>query len=175
MSFQFPQSNPSFPSSQQLFGDNSHWHAARDSRTSGQLPSHGFSQSTGIPNKLSSFFDNDRALPMYKDKPYFAPRRTGPRSRRRRFLYGGILVFVVVALWYYGAWSRVLGGLRPREQDAAAIGEDLWNWMQSLDEQESVSGSWRRQTPSDWAARREKVRDAFIVSWDGYERHAWGE
>lgn len=175
MSFQYHQSNPSFSSSQQVFGNNGHWHAARDSRASRLHSGHGTSHSAGIPNKMSSFFDSDRALPMYKDKPYFAPRRTGPRRWRKKALYGAVFVFVVVALWYYGPWSGPWSGFRPRERDTAAIGEELWEWMQSLDEQESISGSWSLRGPSDWAARRERVRDAFIVSWDGYERHAWGE
>lgn len=155
MSFQFPQNNPSFSSPQRQSG-------------------YGFSQSTGIPNKLSGFFNNDRALPMYKDKPYFAPRRTGPRNKRRRALYGGICLFVLAVLWYYGPWSGDWSRRRSRADDAA-IGEDLWEWMQSLDEQESVNGDWSPQKPAEWAARRERVRDAFIVSWDGYEKHAWGE
>jgi len=30
-------------------------------------------------------------------------------------------------------------------------------------------------TAIDWERRRDKVRDAFIVSWDGYEKYAWGK
>lgn len=167
----FPQTNPSFSS------QDTHWQPNRDSRTSRpHLPGYGFSQtaSTGLPNKLSSFFDNDRALPMYKDKPYFAPRRTAPRSRRRRVLYGGLCLFVLVIMWYYGPGSGVWKGFRS-SKDSLTIGEELWEWVQSLDEQESVSGNWGQVKPAEWAARREKVRDAFIVSWDGYERNAWGE
>lgn len=26
----------------------------------------------------------------------------------------------------------------------------------------------------DWDERRERVKDAFILSWDGYEQYAWG-
>lgn len=26
----------------------------------------------------------------------------------------------------------------------------------------------------DWSARREKVREVFQVSWEGYEKEAWG-
>lgn len=169
MSFQPPQNLPSFSSSQRPFEDR-YWQASRDS--SSRLPGYGFSRSTGLPSKLNSFFDNDHALPMYKDKPYFAPRRTGPRRGRRRVLYGSICLLVLVFFWYYGpgSWS----GFGSRRPDTA-VGEDLWKWLQSLDEEESISGKWSHQKSIDWAGRRERVRDAFIVSWDGYERHAWGK
>lgn len=171
MSFQPPQNLPSFSSSQRPFED-SYWQSSRDS--SGRLPGYGFSRSTGLPSKLNSFFDNDRALPMYKDKPYFAPRRTGPRSRRRRVLYGSVFVFVLIVIWYYGPGSGAWSGFESRRPDVAT-GEDLWKWVQSLDEEESISGKWSQRKSIDWVGRRERVRDAFIVSWDGYEKHAWGK
>ncbi|KKK21960.1 hypothetical protein ARAM_007131 [Aspergillus rambellii] len=41
-------------------------------------------------------------------------------------------------------------------------------------EQASVSAVGLEMKDIDWEARREKVRDAFIVSWDGYEQYGWG-
>jgi mannosyl-oligosaccharide alpha-1,2-mannosidase len=41
--------------------------------------------------------------------------------------------------------------------------------MQTLDDS-SVS-----EKHVDWNARREKVREAFQVSWEGYEKEAWGK
>ena len=92
------------PAAQQLHSE-SHWRANRNTSAS-PLGGYGLSQqSTGAANKLGNFFDGDRRLPMYKDKPYFAPRRTAPRSRRRKIVYGGLCVFVLVCLWYYTAGS----------------------------------------------------------------------
>lgn len=28
---------------------------------------------------------------------------------------------------------------------------------------------------ADWDARREEVKEAFVISWDAYKKHAWGE
>ncbi|RJE26560.1 Mannosyl-oligosaccharide 1,2-alpha-mannosidase [Aspergillus sclerotialis] len=168
MAFQLPQNTPSFSSPQRPLED-SYWHANRNSH-SNRLPGYGLPRSAGIPNKLSSFFDNDRALPMYKDKPYFAPRRTGPRSRRRKALYGSLSLFLLLVLWYYWSGTGVWKGSRLD----SAKGEELWKWMQSLEDQDSNYGKWSQQRSIDWTERREKVRDAFIVSWDGYEKYAWG-
>lgn len=169
MAFQLPQNTPSFSSPQRPFEDG-YWQTNRNSHSS-RLPGYGLSRSAGIPNKLTSFFDNDRALPMYKDKPYFAPRRTGPRSRRRKALYASLSLFVLLVLWYYWSGTALWKG----SQLDSAKGEELWKWMQSLEDQDSNDGKWTQQKSIDWAERREKVRDAFVVSWDGYEKYAWGE
>lgn len=168
MSFQLPQNIPSFSSSQRPLED-SYWQANRDNRSS-RLPGYGLSPSPGVSNKLNTLFDSERRLPMYKDKPYFAPRRTGPRSRRRKVVYSGICLLVFLVLWYYWPGS----GMWSSSQNHSTPGEDLWKWMQTLEDEASIDGKWDEQSPADWAERREKVRDAFIVSWDGYEKHAWG-
>lgn len=111
---------------------------------------------------------------MYKDKPYFAPRRTGPGRRRRNILYGGVCAILLVLLWYYTGASEVVNRVGLKRPDSAK-GTDLWSWMQSFgvteSEKEETGG---KKKSVDWGARRDKVRDAFIVSWDGYEKHAWG-
>lgn len=168
MSFQLPQNIPSFSSSQRPL-DDSYWQANRDNHNS-RLPGYGFSPSSGVSNKLNNFFDSERRLPMYKDKPYFAPRRTGPRGRRRTAAYSGICLFVLLVLWYYWPGSSVWNSSRSH----STAGEDLWRWMQTLEDEGSIDGKWDKQSPVDWTERRERVRDAFIVSWDGYAEHAWG-
>ena len=127
-----------------------------------------------VSEKLNGFFGaNDRALPMYKDKPYFAPRRTGRRRHRGKMSVGGVLVLVLFLIWYYGAR---IGFKTPH----VAKGVDLWSWRQSFggespSSSSSVEESGKKSNNKiDWAARRQKVKDAFIVSWDGYEEHAWG-
>ncbi|BDD60582.1 mannosyl-oligosaccharide alpha-1,2-mannosidase [Monascus purpureus] len=169
MSFQ-PQNVPSFPSSQRPLGDG-HWRANRTPGNSG-LPGYGLSQTASVSNQLSGFFGGSRTLPMYKDKPYFAPRRTGPR-RYRKIVYSGIGLFVLVIVWYmtggFGGWDTL--GLKSSEATRDA---DLWSWMQSFGGSLSEGGKVGKTKSIDWEARREKVRDAFIVSWDSYAEHGWG-
>jgi mannosyl-oligosaccharide alpha-1,2-mannosidase len=107
---------------------------------------------------------------MYKDKPYFAPRRTGPRLRRRRVLQGIILLLGLFSLWYIVTGSS--DTYRSPWTPDTVKGEELWRWVQRLDSEQPYDGTPLKGI--DWAARREKVRDAFIVSWDGYEQYAWG-
>lgn len=49
----------------------------------------------------------------------------------------------------------------------------MWKWLQSLGDPTTEIEDGQHQN-IDWNARREKVRDAFISSWDGYEQHGWG-
>ncbi|BCR83773.1 glycoside hydrolase family 47 protein [Aspergillus chevalieri] len=170
MSYSFPQATPSFPS-QHPYGDN-YWRAASRS-PNGRLPGYGLSgQPTGLPspNRLSPFLNNNRAtLPLYKDKPYFAPKRTGPRSRRRKALYGGIALFILMVLWYCLSGPTWNGRVKTPD---SAKGAELWEWVQGLEKEGSDKSG--KQKNVDWDARRERVRDAFIVSWDGYEKYGWG-
>ncbi|CAI7633309.1 unnamed protein product [Penicillium bialowiezense] len=147
-----PSRSPFAPAQQDSFYQNSR----------NGLRGYGLSnQPIPLSNKVNGYFEKDRTLPLYKDKPFFQPRRTGPRRRWRPFFYilvGCSLVFLLYYNFYLSAWS----GLQSNDK-----GEELWKWAQTL-EDEKVSES------SDWTARREKVRDAFIVSWEGYEQNAWG-
>lgn len=100
---------------------------------------------------------------MYKDKPHFAPRRTAPRKKWRPLL--ALLGLCILAYFFYNQpnipkWQR----LGSYDKGAA-----LWDWMQTLDDS-PVS-----EKHVDWNARREKVREAFQVSWEGYEKEAWGK
>lgn len=100
---------------------------------------------------------------MYKDKPHFAPRRTAPRKRWRPLL--ALLGLCTLAYFFYTqpnipTWQR---------SGSYDKGAELWNWMQTLGD-ESAEKKY-----SDWDARREKVREAFQVSWEGYEKEAWGK
>lgn len=160
-------------------------------RNSQGLPGYGLQSQSGpgagaISSKLNGIFGSGRVLPMYKDKPYFAPRRTGPRLRRRRALLFGVVIFFVIAgLWWYDVWGiagdgkwRLFGSSKASEVDKGA---ELWKWLQSLKEgtdetiiQKKGGGITKTKAFADWNARREKVRDAFVVSWDGYEKYAWG-
>lgn len=147
-----PSRSPFAPAQQDSFYSNSR----------NGLRGYGLSnQPIPLSNKVNGYFEKDRTLPLYKDKPFFQPRRTGPRRRWRPFFYilvGCSLVFLMYYNFYLSAWS----GLQSNDK-----GVELWKWAQTL-EDGKVSES------SDWTERREKVRDAFIVSWEGYEQNAWG-
>lgn len=119
-----------------------------------------------MPQTVTSYFGNDRALPMYKDKPYFAPRRTGPR-RRWKLLLNVLGVCTLIYLWYYK--GALLSWNTTAPYEAQNKGLELWKWVQSLDDTSASKGS------VDWDERREKVRDAFVVSWEDYEKNGWGK
>lgn len=147
MSFQAPYSNPSQ-----------------------RLPSHqgglnGLGLSSTSVNKVGGFFNNDRTLPMYKDKPYFQPRRTAPRKRWRPLFVLGLCTLALLGIYRSSLFSSQDSG--PKEPKDR--GEELWKWTQRL-QQEGYS-----EEKIDWADCREKVRDAFIVSFEGYEKDAWGK
>lgn len=117
----------------------------------------------GLGLSPMKMFDNDRTLPMYKDKP-FAPRRTAPRRGLKRML-GVFGICTLALLWWFfyrsdlPSWQGV---------DSNDVGFELWKWSQTLDNAPAKG-------PVDWTSRREKVREAFMVSWDGYEKEAWGK
>jgi hypothetical protein len=171
MSFQVPQNIPSFSSSQRPLED-SYWRASA-AKSNGGLGGYGLPKSDNSGSdsvgKLNSFFGGGRDLPMYKDKPYFAPRRTAPTRARRKVLYGIIGLVLITFLW---VWLVGWGNARNIRSDTST-GEDLWSWVQSLDSdiEKEAMGSGR----IDWEVRREKVRDAFVVSWDAYAQYGWGK
>ncbi|KAJ5083786.1 Mannosyl-oligosaccharide 1-2-alpha-mannosidase [Penicillium angulare] len=113
-------------------------------------------------NKVGGFFESDRALPLYKDKPYFTPRRTAPR---RRWRYIGAVFSLCALLLFWYATSPSSPKL-PSASGSGGKGHELWKWMQTLDDEPSAK--------VDWEARRERVRDAFLVSFESYEKEAWG-
>lgn len=166
MSYQYPRKSPSLSPNPPF--DNNVWRPSR-SPGANSLGGYGLSQPAGVSNNLNSFFGGDRGLPMYKDKPFFAPRRTGPRLRRRRALYGGAIVLFLLTVWYLmsSGWER--SGIHVPD---SAKGEELWAWVQSLETEPEYDGTLQKGV--DWEARREKVRDTLIVSWDSYENHGWG-
>ncbi|KAJ5678649.1 Mannosyl-oligosaccharide 1-2-alpha-mannosidase [Penicillium macrosclerotiorum] len=150
MSFQPQRGVPSFQAS----------NVYQDPRARANQNSQGLA-GLGISNKVGGFFEPDRTLPMYKDKPYFTPKRTAPRKRWRPIFVLGLCALVF--LWYYKTSAPVW-----KTADLGEPGVELWKWSQTLESEAPSKGQ------VDWAARREKVRDVFKISWDGYEKEAWG-
>ncbi|KAJ2905119.1 glycoside hydrolase family 47 protein [Zalerion maritima] len=110
----------------------------------------------GLVGSVQDRFFDRQGLPMYKDKPYaYQPsRRARPIYRRKRVL--GLFILISIGLLYFfGAF-----GGKGRRLDRA----QNWSWLKS-DTIESVA---------DWDDRRQKVVDTFTLSWDAYERYAWG-
>ena len=113
----------------------------------------------GLGSKLEHLMDK-KELPMYKDKPYnyAGSRKYTPFYRQERFISGAILIVIGLAYWY-GIFSPSVVNLKTKD-----INESAWNWLSSPTTSTSV----------DWDDRREKVKEAFVLSWDGYEQYAWG-
>ena len=116
------------------------------------------SMGNGIAGKIDEYFDK-KELPMYKDKPYnyATSKRRNSRIPPRRVL---ALVVLAVILFLYFL------GVIPADSittPSSGTSTSSWGWF-------GRSGS-----SVDWEARRKAVKEAFILSWDGYEQYAWGK
>jgi endoplasmic reticulum Man9GlcNAc2 1,2-alpha-mannosidase len=111
-----------------------------------------------VQSRVTSMFDKD-TLPMYKDKPmgYAPSHRRRPWWKKKRTLAAFSLA-VLTLLYLFGFFSSD-GDLRPRPSSS----NSGWSWMGSS------------QASADWDARRGRVVEAFELSWDAYERYAWGK
>ncbi|KAJ9161957.1 alpha-1,2-Mannosidase [Coniochaeta hoffmannii] len=150
MSFNVPRNVPSFTAPQRELEDRL-W------------PSSGVSSRRGpsLGSKVGGLLHPERnaSLPMYKDKPYGYPasQRARPLYRRKRSV--GVLLLVVLGLmWFAGG----LGGQRDRVQGRVRG----WGWLKD--------DKGRAKSKADWLRRRERVVEAFELSWDAYSRYAWG-
>jgi endoplasmic reticulum Man9GlcNAc2 1,2-alpha-mannosidase len=95
---------------------------------------------------------------MYKDKPYtYGARRPRRMWRQKRVLFGGV-VFLLVLIY----WTGIFGS-----ESGMNLEEGKKSVMSML---KGGDGN-----TVDWEARRERVKEAFMLSWDGYEQYAWGE
>ena len=109
-----------------------------------------FQKGTDFSNGAGGLFES-QTLPMYKDKPY-KPLRRRSFWLRKRFLLGAILGFLLL-LW-----------ILPNGQKTKA--NNGWtSWA-----------TFKKPTVSDraWTKKMEAVKAALELSWDGYERYAWG-
>ncbi|KAF2263624.1 seven-hairpin glycosidase [Lojkania enalia] len=112
-------------------------------------------------NVWGKFTGNEKGLPMYKDKPANYGGRSGrPWLRRKRNL--GLLVLLVFGFFYWVGW---LGRGRVKDDGYKIVSDDKGNWG-------IVGGS--KGGKIDWESRKEAVKDAFLLSWKGYEAHGWG-
>ncbi len=150
MSFAIPKNVPSFSNPQRGLEDG-YWASSGISRVPNGHTGN------GIAGKLDAFFDK-RQLPMYKDKPYkYAASGRSRRWFQRRRVLASVLLGVLGLAWWFGAFSSAV-----TVPDAGSL-KTSWKW-----------GTKPQGSKVDWDSRRERVKDAFISSWDGYEKHAWG-
>lgn len=112
-------------------------------------------------NVWNKFTGRENGLPMYKDKP----AGYGARRQANRWCGGkkraGFVALVVLGVFYWIGW---LGGGSSAAEGGSARKE--WNILPG-----SLSG---KKGTVDWDKRRDSVKDAFLLSWKGYEEHGWG-
>lgn len=155
-SFSIPKNVPSFSDPQREL-ENRVWGSSGVTARSASHSNGGVM--SGMQDRVGGFFDKTRGdLPMYKDKPYSyaSSRRQRPYWKRKRTA-GGTGIFVLALLYFLGFFSS-------GDSDAAKS-KDGWNWLQKAE---------KPGAKVDWLDRREKVTDAFKLSWDAYSRYAWG-
>jgi endoplasmic reticulum Man9GlcNAc2 1,2-alpha-mannosidase len=159
MSFSVPRNVPSFGNHPQRIAEDRLWGSsgvtARSVRAGGVLG--------GVQDRVGGLLDPGKnSLPMYKDKPYAYPpsQRLRPIYRRKRVVL--LAAFAVFALlWWSGALDK------HKEKVQAPLRK--WNWLK--DEGEGSSSGKK----VDWTKRRDRVVEAFELSWNAYERYAWGK
>ena len=164
MSFSLPRNVPAFENPQRPYEDGlwsraPHHNGHANAPVTGGPPSAGLGHGIGSP--LRGVFEK-KELPMYKDKPYSyakSGRRQGVLGRKR--VWFGILLLLLGAIVYY---TGVFGGSKEgAERTNQGASKKLWDW-----------GVRKGSNVADWNERREKVREVFELSWDGYARYAWG-
>jgi mannosyl-oligosaccharide alpha-1,2-mannosidase len=156
MSFSVPKNVPSFANPQRVLEDKL-WPSSGVSSRRGV----GSSTGGGLGARVGGLLHPDRdSLPMYKDKPYGYPgsQRARPLYRRKRVL-GFLTLLVLVFMWYFGFLTEHQEKVRGKVSG--------WGWLQS--------DQGKAKSKADWMKRRERVVEAFELSWDAYSRYAWGE
>lgn len=153
MSFSVPKNVPSFTDPQRDL-ENRVWGS---SAVNARSPSNGGIIS-GVQDRVGNFFyENNRDLPMYKDKPYAYVSRRHQRSWRGKRTFGIGGIFLLCALYFLGFFRH--------DAAANAKAKEAWSWMHRPE---------KSTQNTNWLGRRERVVEAFTLSWDAYSRYAWG-
>jgi hypothetical protein len=155
--FSIPKNVPSFTNPQREM-ENKVWGASGMTARSPIAHANG-GVISGMQDRVGNLFEKNRDLPMYKDKPYSyaSSRRRQPLWRRKRVL--GVGAIFIISLLYFLGFFADDGAARTRAKSS-------WTWLNTPEK----SGP-----QVDWMGRRERVKEAFTLSWDAYERYAWGE
>ncbi|KHN99941.1 mannosyl-oligosaccharide 1,2-alpha-mannosidase [Metarhizium album ARSEF 1941] len=150
MSFNIPKNVPNFGAPHRDLEDRA-WAALSRGK---EGASRAFT--SGVQSKLSHYFD-DKSLPMYKDKPYGHGYGTRRWWRRKRVPIIIVALVSLTFLWLTGFFGGS-GEKRPSTSKSA------WSWL----------GMPSIHKAADWDQRRQRVVEAFELSWDAYSRYAWG-
>ncbi|TQS35195.1 hypothetical protein Golomagni_04392 [Golovinomyces magnicellulatus] len=156
--FSIPQNVPSF-SDPRRDKESRVWASGAKSRP-GVSPHNDNGFLGRLQQRIGDFFEANRDLPMYKDKPYIylSSKRQRPVWKRKRTLGTGVLLFLL--LIYILTFSK------SSHKNATAKNSDNSNLISKSEKDGSVI---------NWLDRREEVKKAFILSWDAYSRYAWGK
>ncbi|KAF2169047.1 glycoside hydrolase family 47 protein [Zasmidium cellare ATCC 36951] len=138
--------------------------AASQWESSGRARFH-HNDTEGFGEKVTNMFTGGRkdSLPMYKDKPYNysgpgGRRHLPPWARKKRTL-GGVLAVLALLSWWFGVLSPL-------------------SWISSKSSGEASKtqskGWFGGKEVVNWDERAERVKDAFKISWAGYEKYGWG-
>ena len=148
MAFSIPRNLPNFEDPTRSLEDRAWAATSRRGGGNGRI----FHE---VQDRVTGMFDT-ATLPMYKDKPYaYSPSMRRRRWWRRKRLLGMLAAVVVFLLYLMGLFSG-----RP-----AMVPVSGWTWLSSS----------KGSADTDWLKRREHVVEAFQLSWDAYERYAWGK
>lgn len=113
---------------------------------------------TGTSSVSSRFGAKAQSLPMYKDKPYSYPPSQRSRAIWRRKRVAGVALLVLTLLYWFGAFSS---------NHDTETQKPAWGWLKGSEKE--------NEKKVDWSTRRERVVEAFELSWDAYHRYAWGK
>jgi mannosyl-oligosaccharide alpha-1,2-mannosidase len=143
------------------------WQSSGRSRFAHATEEAGAALGEKVTDTLGGMFRDGgkQSLPMYKDKPtnYYGPggRKMRQWIRRKRSL-AAVLGFLALLSWWFGILSP-LGWFtsKPDLHPSTSPKKGRWSF---LSEKETVN----------WPDRAERVKDAFKISWAGYEKYGWG-
>ncbi|KAF3105747.1 mannosyl-oligosaccharide alpha-1,2-mannosidase [Orbilia oligospora] len=171
MAFSIPRNVPSFTNPQRQ-NEDTYW------ASSGSVH-----KSTGVQNRIGGIFKSANSdLPLYKDKPYYSSTTSTYGYRRRKrdmFLRKRVAVFAILFIgavyWFFGPSSANIptdgndGDIDfPKSSNDDTAPKKESGWFTEKPKKQS-------STPEKvWLERRERVKDAFLISWDAYKTYAWG-
>ncbi|KKY34524.1 putative endoplasmic reticulum mannosyl-oligosaccharidealpha-mannosidase [Diaporthe ampelina] len=161
MSFAVPKNVPSFNNPQRALEDRVWGSTGVTARTAGQRSGAvGGIVGEGL-GKVENFLNPNRnSLPLYKDKPYGYPasHRKRPFYRRKTCMAIALFLVVLVAYWF------------------GIFGEEPYDRLPSLKTTDWLRADEKAEAKGkvDWLERRQRVAEAFELSWDAYERYGWG-
>lgn len=116
-----------------------------------------------VTDKINNIISggNQDGLPMYKDKPYnYAPSgKKLPFFRRQRLVLALLGFLALFFLWT----GPIFAAKDPALKSSSGSKGSAGGWLSK--------GASKVTT---WEQRRERVKDAFKISWKAYEDHAWG-